>query len=99
MFHVRWRRGESRRGREFTQIDPAIRKMRCPECMRPLSSPYTIVAVGPVDADEIDRYEAGRWFNAGATLLHTSCLDPLDDLELDQLCREMRVVPDPEENT
>lgn len=102
MIYVRWKKGESRRGREFTGKDPAINRMACTSCLWPIGDDpgsYTLVAVGPLSPEDEALYEAGKWFNAGATLLHTSCLDRLNDLELDQLCRELVVVPEPREDT
>lgn len=94
MIYVRWQKGYKRRGREFTQHSPDIDKLECPHCGYSIGSdrgPYTLVAVGPVDDDEQERYEAGKWFNAGAVTIHSACLARLDNPALEQLVSELIV--------
>jgi hypothetical protein len=100
MIYVRWKAGESRRGRVFNPVvagDP-LAAMPCPApgCGLPLRMPWPVavvlVAVGPVDdGDDRVSHDEGRWHNAGAAVLHQPCADQLTDSELDVLAEQLIV--------
>ena len=90
MIYVRWRKGESRRGRVFPQAGQ-IGYQPCPHCGVPLAAdlPIQLIAVGPDDDEGCSRYEAGRWFSCTAVAMHASCADCLTDDELETLISEL----------
>ena len=95
MIYVRWKKDEPRRVRTFPPLSaghPSVGDP-CPHCERPVGKeePTLLVAVGPVDADEFLRHDEGRWYNAGAVLLHETCADQLDDPSLERLVAELMV--------
>lgn len=95
MIFVRWKRGESRRGRVFpgpVDGDPLFND-RCVQCGDYLggNGDIQLIAVGPVSEDERGRHDEGRWYNAGAVALHRVDVDGLSDAELDALCAELVV--------
>lgn len=96
---VRWRRGESRRGRtgDSLPIDHPATGTACPACRKPImvGQPWQLLAVGPTDAESAARHDAGRWYSAGATLCHRGCLDGLPDAALTDLADSL--TPDHEE--
>ena len=100
MIYVRWRRGESRRGRVFPAPQPGhpLHATDCVACGGALysdSGDIVLIAVGPVDEDERERHEAGRWYNAGAVAVHVADVESMTDAELDALCAEL-VIHDPD---
>ena len=95
MFYVRWRRGESRRGKRFDPLredHPGVH-LPCVLCADQVGIAETValLIVGPLlDDDEAwERYVEDRWFTAGAALVHARCLDEVSDLALEQVVREL----------
>lgn len=98
MIYVRWRAGESRRGRTFPPlaadhpcvIDP------CFACELPIGSRRStqLVVVGPVDEASRVECDARRWFSAGAVLLHRECADFFSDADLEELAAGLEVHDD-----
>jgi hypothetical protein len=95
VIYVRWRKGESRRGRVFPEAGE-IGGLPCPWCSRALHLrlPIQLIAVGPeVDNPEaMSKYAEGRWFTCAATAMHASCAEYLDDDRLEILVSELEVV-------
>jgi len=93
---VRWRRGESRLGKTFDGLDEtdASAAHPCIVCgyANGAGVPVQLFIVGPLpDAEHVEdreKFEAGRWFNAGAAVGHASCLAALTPDELDALAAQ-----------
>jgi hypothetical protein len=51
--------------------------------------PVQLLIVGP--SDEIDRelHDAGRWYSAGAVVVHEQCLVRLDDNAVESLVKSL----------
>jgi hypothetical protein len=97
MIFVRWKDGEPRRGRVFEPLaadHPAV-GIPCPPCDEPIGTtrPVQLVAVGPVFEGDRQAHLAGRWYSAGAALLHEDCADRLTDSALELLISELAIVP------
>lgn len=89
--YVRWRAGESRRGRVFPPL-AAAHPASSAFCvigggMLGTAEPVQLLIVGP--SDEVDRelHNAGRFYSAGAVVVHERCLAQLDDNEVENLVK------------
>lgn len=96
MIYVRWRNGEFRRGRGYPPLAPTHPSVEhpCPACGNPVgtTTPVQLVIVGPTDAEDRERHYEGRWYTAGAVVVHQSCADAIDDDELDRLVDYLVVI-------
>lgn len=96
---LRWKRGEPRRGRPFPalQLGHPSYDTACVLCNYSLGSDLggvTLVAVGPSDEEDREHHNAGRWYSAMAVLVHTTCSEHINDLDLELVVAEL-VVADP----
>lgn len=85
--YVRWRRGESRRGRVFAALDaghPAVGTL-CVICDRRIGNveETQLVAVGPDNAEGRVDHDEGSWYTAGALIVHERCLRAASDEEVE----------------
>lgn len=99
---VRWQRDEPRLGRVFEPFDPveageAIHEV-CPECLDQMGIERRtrLLIIGPTDEDDRLKHEAGRWYSAGAVLLHEDCAATC---AAELLAAQMMVVRDAEPRT
>lgn len=94
--YVRWRKGDSRRMREFpalTSEHPSY-TTPCLLCGYSLGSDtggVQLLAVGPDDDENRTKHEQGRWYSAAALIVHTSCLADLDDAHIETLVADLRL--------
>lgn len=92
MFYVRWKKGESRRGRVFTEHTEAISLAMCFLCCEAVGTkPYTQVPMGPDDSEARMSHDTDHWYAARAFLAHERCLAKVSDRELDQIGDEVTV--------
>lgn len=88
--YVRWRRGESRRGRVFAALDarhPAANTF-CLICNHWIGNveKTQLVAVGPDDAEDRVYHDEGSWYTARALIVHERCLRAVSDEEVENFC-------------
>lgn len=102
MIYVHWQRDESRLGRVFEPFNPvwaghAVHEV-CPECLEQMGIERRtrLVIIGPTDEKDRLKHEAGRWYSAGAVLLHEDCAAQCD---VYLLAAAMKVVRDAEPRT
>jgi hypothetical protein len=93
--YVRWRAGESRRGRVFPSLEDAHPASRA-FCvigggMLGTAEPVQLVIVGPSDEVDREQHAEGRWYSAGAVVVHKRCLDELDDNEVEGLVKGLYI--------
>src|SRR5688500_8862845 len=90
MFYVRWKKGEPRRGRVFTEHNSATADLTCLLCRESLGTrPYQLVAMGPDDSDCRVKHDTDRWYAARAMIMHERCVAKKSDAELDQIGDEV----------
>lgn len=92
---VRWRAGESRRGRVFdtpTADHPAAR-LECALCPELLgTAPWQLLILGTLgELNAQIRHDAGQWYAAAAAVVHRACLDGLDDAQIETVIRSSGV--------
>jgi hypothetical protein len=99
MIYVRWRKGESRRGRVFPEAGAAS-DLPCPFCTVRLGDdpPIQLIAVGPEidDPEAVRKYAEGRWHTATAVALHADCAAEMTDDALEVLISELVLVGGPD---
>jgi len=78
MIFTRWKKGEPREGRVFLVLDPdnAMTAETCPACGKPLgaTAPVQLLAIGPMDSEDMELHNSGRWYSAVALVFHAHCL-------------------------
>ena len=97
MLFVPWKNGEPRRGHvrgPLAADHPAIH-IPCPACGEPAGTVRRgqLVVVGPVGEADKKAHNEGRWYLAGAALLHEDCADRLTDSGLELLISELEILP------
>jgi hypothetical protein len=97
VIYVRWRRGESRRGKVCGPLAPdhGMHGADCVLCEQPLAGePVQLIIVGPHpdDPNAEDKHEAGRWYNASAAIGHEGCVTASSDERLDRLCNDELII-------
>jgi hypothetical protein len=98
-----WHVGAERRGAVLPPLSTSDDGFRAPcvLCGNKLggrgarSLPLQELAVGPAqgDVEATERHDAGLDYNCAALVLHEHCLKKLDDEAIEQLVKEMTMVP------
>lgn len=91
--YVRWKAGESRRGRVFPPLAAAHPASNA-FCvigggMLGTIEPVQLLIVGPSDEVDEELHKAGRWYSAGAVVVHERCLVRLDDNAVESLVKSL----------
>jgi hypothetical protein len=86
MTYVRWQKGEPRESRVFPPLAPThpCYTTPCTLCTDPLGNgrKVQLLALGPEDEEEREKFAQGGWISALAILLHAACIqgtEPPDD--------------------
>ena len=90
--YVRWRLGESRRGRVFPPLaaDHPAYAVACLLCDRALGDGASVQLLVIEDGSDS---KAEYWHSAKAVIAHESCIAALDDAALDDLLDELEPMP------
>lgn len=89
--YVRWKAGESRRGRVFPPLAAAHPASNA-FCvigggMLGTGEPVQLLIVGPSDEVDRERHDAGYFYAAGAVVVHERCLAELNDNAVENLVK------------
>lgn len=96
LIYMRWKAGEPRRGRPFEPLtsDHPLTMRPCVVCGIRLGNGtrLTLVAVGATSDESMERYLAGRWFDAAALAVHEHCVADMTEPELAELVADLVLV-------